>query len=38
MEEASYLLEKKFQFLPEQHFIIYAVKMEDKSIICDVAK
>ncbi|RJX16326.1 methyltransferase domain-containing protein [Candidatus Bathyarchaeota archaeon] len=27
MEEAGYLLEKKFNFLPEQHFTIYAVDM-----------
>jgi len=38
MEEASYLLEKEFNFLPEQHFIIYAVKIKDKRIICNVAK
>jgi len=28
MEEAGYLLEKEFDFLPEQHFTIYAVKNE----------
>ncbi len=28
MEEAGYLLEKEFNFLPEQHFTIYAVKNE----------
>jgi len=38
MEEASYLLEKKLQFLPEQHFIIYAVKIKDKRIICGITK
>jgi len=27
MEEAGYLLEKEFNFLPEQHFTIYVVKM-----------
>ena len=32
------MLEKKFQFLPEQYFIIYAAKMKDKSMICDAAK
>jgi len=29
---------RNFNFLPEQHFIIYAVKIKDKSMICDVAK
>jgi len=28
MEEVGYLLEKEFNFLPEQHFTIYAVKNE----------
>jgi len=28
MEESGYLLEKEFDFLPEQHFTIYAVKKE----------
>ena len=28
MKEAGYSLEKKFNFLPEQHFTIYAVKNE----------
>jgi len=28
MEEAGYLLEREFNFLPEQHFTIYAVKNE----------
>ncbi len=28
MEEAGYLLKKEFNFLPEQHFTIYAVKNE----------
>ena len=26
MKEAGYLLEKEFNFLPEQHFTIYAVE------------